>query len=207
MLFMKLFLQTQVDCFSSSSVSLSYQTLFGISLQYAQNCIPDLTNPNIIIDVRIMRPDMLMSCSYDNLQLNSSLNLNCSCEPVDSICKDYQKTLNQNLIGINQNQFIQQELSSFTFEIQIQITEGDKTYSQSINLRTNSKAPNLYFIFIGVVAMMALILLLFLFIHISFKCKQKGNTIVMGKKVEQTPCPSTIQCTNFENGLVINTIL
>ncbi|CAL5991793.1 Hypothetical_protein [Hexamita inflata] len=140
MLFIKLCLQTEVECFSSSSVSLSYQTLFGISIQYVQNCIPNLVTPNIAIDVRIMRPDMLLSCSYNYLQLNSSFNLNCSCDPVDSICKDYQKTLNYNLIGINQNQFIQQELSSFTFEIQIQVTEGENTFSQNINLRTNSKA-------------------------------------------------------------------
>ncbi|CAL5971694.1 Hypothetical_protein [Hexamita inflata] len=206
MLFMKLFLQTEVDCFSSSSVSLSYQTLFGISLQYAQNCIPNLVSPNIYIDVRIMRPNMLISCSYDNLNLSANFELVCQCEQNDSVCESFRHKLNDNPTGFDRNQFFQQELSSFTVEIKVLVTENDLKFSQNIYFNLMNEGNQLFMIFVAVLMIIALILLVFLLVHI-FKCTQKRIKGRNDAVLNQTPCPSTVACTKFDSETIKNTIL
>ncbi|CAL6115977.1 Hypothetical_protein [Hexamita inflata] len=172
-------LQSEMTCFSVSSIDVDMINLFQLDLAYIPGCVDlDSPSPSLSVQLKIQRDEFTLTCAYSNLQLYNTLKLTCNCEQSDSSCQSYK----HNNIYADIESSRRNLPESFTYNLIIYIIDDQNSFSQTIYLKSVTKI-NYVAVFVPIsVAIAAGIVYL---VFTKLKKKEKVERVVTPKTSAQ----------------------
>ncbi|CAL5991827.1 Hypothetical_protein [Hexamita inflata] len=178
------------NCFNSVSINIDQSELFQFNLTYDSACQDRVENwTTLSIQVQIERSDVQINCQYQDIIFTDLIQLSCDCDQSDQTCLDYKQDLLDNYFEVDYEDFIIEQIHSFTYVIGLQVYDsaGQQIYDQVLNVDfTENKKFNYNYLFLIVLVFFFPLsaYLIFKYIkNIINKCKQlKQEKLKTAKK-------------------------
>ncbi|CAL5971676.1 Hypothetical_protein [Hexamita inflata] len=186
-------LQSEMNCFSVSSIAVDMISLFQLDLAYIPGCVDlDSPSPSLSVQLRVQRDEFSLTCDYSNLQLQSVLKLSCNCEQSDSSCQSYKHTRIYADIESSRRNLP----DSFTYNLQFTIG----SFSQSIFIKSTNKI-NYVAVFVPISIAIAAGIIYFVFTKL--KKKEKVERVVTPKTSAQVQTQIMVPQIMVEGGVSV----